>query len=101
MFADIPPGDGFPGGGAGMLFVAAFLVIAGVLQFVGAFRAGRGEPRTTIGRQLRAGFGRRGTIAVLVVLGTILVALGVALAVAASGSGGPRRHGAPIPGVRE
>ena len=95
---DIPPGDGFPGGGAGLLFLAALFFFVGVALFVGAFRRHR-ELKTTVGRQPGAGFGSGGGVVALVILGTILMALGVALVAFASGSGGPRRHGAPIPGV--
>jgi hypothetical protein len=56
-------------------YVAAALLLAGaVLQLVGAYRLRGGEPRTTIGRQLVGGFGPRGAVVFLVVLGVGLLA---------------------------
>jgi hypothetical protein len=100
LYVDIPPGDGFPGGGVGLLFLTGFFFFVGIALFVGAYRR-HCEPETTVDGEPGAGLGSRGGVVARVVLGVILVALGVALVVFASGSGGPRRHGAPIPGVSD
>lgn len=68
---------------AGVLLLAAFLFFGGCLQFLAAILGirRRGEFTSTIGRQLASAFGKRGTIVFWLVLGTMLVAGGLALGI--------------------
>jgi hypothetical protein len=76
------PSPAAPGGRdpVGVLFIAVILVLGGLLNLFGAFRARRGEFKTTIGRQMRDGLGPRGAVVLLLVLGVLLVGGGLALA---------------------
>jgi succinate-acetate transporter protein len=78
-----PQRAGPAGDDAGVLLLAAFLFFGGCLQFLAAILGIRrtGEFRSTIGRQLASVFGKRGTIVFWLVLGTILVAGGLAVGV--------------------